>query len=839
MSSSGGQLKKYKRVKYLGKGSYGAAILVELRSDPKQKFVIKEIVIGHLKDEEQAAARKEAEVLHQMQHSNITMYVESFVENSKLFIVMEYADGGDLSTTIAKRKKTNALWSENEVMRIFVQICLALKHVHEHNILHRDLKAQNIFLTSKGLVKLGDFGIAKVLDSTEDQARTQIGTPYYLSPEICESLPYGRQSDVWSLGVILFELLTFELPFQAQSLPALIHRICNADPSFDKIHASYSSSIGELVRSLLRKGHRERPSLPQVVASDFFKAHISKLLSHTLKMGTGGVVAEKVHHGENADAKGGGGAGDVDPEEMDRNIEKARRLQKEEEAARKAAQAGTEREMQRQEEREKLRKFRENMARNIRNGGNNNNDNNNDIVIAKPTGHKPVAQYPVSRRLQELPTRNAELHVIQQQEERIRALERQVQEQQRRAQVREHEQPARMMIPSSQRDGVYNSPSRAGKSLLEMQQRGEINVKKFEPTPAQAKKPDACDEYDIVRQQFFDNRAAAAAVKARVEAEERGHGIAISTPAAGRGVDDRRGGAVDDAELDGEARIAKIRANRERTKEAELEERDRQLKLAYQANREEWRLLAERANERANAANANVAFEINMNAMKNAEDEALTQTANVNVNNSRASKFVSDPDENIDTSVAQRPGIQIARGHFYRDDNEVLRPPKQDEAANASKPIYDRAHLDDDIADGKDSVVLQKLHDRRQRDKEARENARLVFRRLQEQRRKAVEANKLTASREEPSTVLLKAHGSPPRHAPDATEDEQDLENNITTWLSRQHNDFLVNKKAAAEVSRRQSDSRSSPECDFGTEDEVADLQCMLANALLSSEEKE
>lgn len=88
-------LKKYKKIKYLGKGSYGAALLVELKSNPSQKFVIKEIVIGHLKENEQNAAKKEAEVLHQMSHSNITMYIESFVEASKLYIVMEHADGGD------------------------------------------------------------------------------------------------------------------------------------------------------------------------------------------------------------------------------------------------------------------------------------------------------------------------------------------------------------------------------------------------------------------------------------------------------------------------------------------------------------------------------------------------------------------------------------------------------------------------------------------------------------------------------------------------------------------------------------------------------------------------
>jgi len=240
-------LKKYKRVKYLGKGSYGAAILVELRTNPAQMFVVKEIVIGHLKENEQSAAKKEADVLHQMTHSNITMYVESFVENSKLYIVMEYADGGDLSSAIKRRNTSGVRWPEDEVMRIFVQICLAMKHVHDRNILHRDLKSQNIFLTSKGIVKLGDFGIAKVLDASEDQARTQIGTPYYLSPEICESRPYGRQSDMWSLGVVLYELLALELPFQANSLPALIHKIISSEPNYQAVSLYYTTALTDLV----------------------------------------------------------------------------------------------------------------------------------------------------------------------------------------------------------------------------------------------------------------------------------------------------------------------------------------------------------------------------------------------------------------------------------------------------------------------------------------------------------------------------------------------------------------------------------------------------------------
>ena len=357
-------LKKYRKVKYLGKGSYGAAILVELRSNPSQMFVIKEIVIGHLKMSEQNAAKMEAEVLHQMSHSNITMYIESFVENSKLYIVMEHADGGDLTGAIAKRRKSGVRWPEDEVMRIFVQLCLALKHVHEANILHRDLKAQNVFLTSRGIVKLGDFGIAKVLDSGEDQARTQIGTPYYLSPEICESKPYGRKSDVWSLGVILFELLTLEMPFQATSLPSLVHLICATEPPYHKVQAPcnnsverYSNGMLALVRSMLQKDPDRRPSVKQLVTIDIMRIHISRLLSYTLKAGNGGVGDIRQLNNDSV----------IDSEEADRNIERARveeRHRANEKAEKDAVlRKAKEREAHRIEEREKLKKFRSEMVR--------------------------------------------------------------------------------------------------------------------------------------------------------------------------------------------------------------------------------------------------------------------------------------------------------------------------------------------------------------------------------------------------------------------------------------------------------------------------------------------
>jgi serine/threonine protein kinase len=115
---------------------------------------------------------------------------------------------------ISRRRHSRSFWTEEECMRIFVQVCLALDHIHAKNILHRDLKPGNVFLTSRGVVKLGDFGIARTLETSMDLAGTQIGTPLYLSPEICDSQPYGRKGksrlppiSVYSIAYVLVGVL--------------------------------------------------------------------------------------------------------------------------------------------------------------------------------------------------------------------------------------------------------------------------------------------------------------------------------------------------------------------------------------------------------------------------------------------------------------------------------------------------------------------------------------------------------------------------------------------------------------------------------------------------------
>jgi len=118
---------------------------------------------------------------------------------------MEYCDGGDLHSLLRKRK--GSYLAEDVILDLFVQMCLALKHIHDRKIVHRDLKTENIFLLARsGVVKVGDFGIAKVLEGTHAFARTRVGTPLYMSPEILLDQGYNQATDLWSLGCILFEM---------------------------------------------------------------------------------------------------------------------------------------------------------------------------------------------------------------------------------------------------------------------------------------------------------------------------------------------------------------------------------------------------------------------------------------------------------------------------------------------------------------------------------------------------------------------------------------------------------------------------------------------------------
>ncbi|XP_047674716.1 serine/threonine-protein kinase Nek1 isoform X3 [Tachysurus fulvidraco] len=267
---------KYEKVKKIGEGSFGKAILVRSREDGHQ-YVIKEIGISKMSNKERQESRKEVAVLANMSHPNIVQYKESFEESGCLYIVMDYCEGGDLFKKINNQKGP---FPEEQILDWFVQICLALKHVHDRKILHRDIKSQNIFLTKDGTVQLGDFGIARVLNSTVELARTCIGTPYYLSPEICENKPYNNKSDIWALGCVLYEMCTLKHAFEAGNMKNLVLNIIRG--SYPPVSVHYSQDLRALLGLLFKRNPRERPSVSAVLDKPFLTRRIHKFLSPQL-----------------------------------------------------------------------------------------------------------------------------------------------------------------------------------------------------------------------------------------------------------------------------------------------------------------------------------------------------------------------------------------------------------------------------------------------------------------------------------------------------------------------------------------------------------------------------
>ncbi|XP_068599346.1 LOW QUALITY PROTEIN: serine/threonine-protein kinase Nek1 [Brachionichthys hirsutus] len=275
---------KYEKVKKIGEGSFGKAVLVKSKEDGRQ-YVIKEISISRMSGKERQESRKEVSVLANMSHPNVVQYKESFEEGGCLYIVMDYCEGGDLFKKI--NSQNGVLFTEEQILDWFVQICLALKHVHGRKILHRDIKSQNIFLTKNGTVQLGDFGIARVLNSTVELARTCIGTPYYLSPEICESKPYNNKSDIWALGCVLYEMCTLKHAFEAGNMKNLVLKIIRG--TYPPVSVHYSQELRSLLAQLFKRDPRERPSVSSVLDKPFLTCRIEKFL-------TPQVIAQEFHH---------------------------------------------------------------------------------------------------------------------------------------------------------------------------------------------------------------------------------------------------------------------------------------------------------------------------------------------------------------------------------------------------------------------------------------------------------------------------------------------------------------------------------------------------------------
>ncbi|KAK3281466.1 hypothetical protein CYMTET_10749 [Cymbomonas tetramitiformis] len=253
--------------KVLGRGSFGVVYKC-LRKEDKETYVIKEIDMGAMNNREQQEALNEVKILASVNNKYIVKYYDSFIAGRKLHIVMEFAENGCLHDHLkAQRGKT---LPEREIWKFLIQIVLGLFHLHGKHILHRDIKTLNIFLDRNNSALLGDLGVSKVLSTQTNFAKTLVGTPYYLSPELCEGKPYNNKSDVWALGVCLYECCTLRHPFSADNQGALFMKILRGKLDYGLIKG-YSNDLVHIIKLCLSHNASRRPDCKALLTMSSFR----------------------------------------------------------------------------------------------------------------------------------------------------------------------------------------------------------------------------------------------------------------------------------------------------------------------------------------------------------------------------------------------------------------------------------------------------------------------------------------------------------------------------------------------------------------------------------------
>jgi len=258
-----GCLADYTIKRSVGKGRFSVVHAAHRKRD-MLAVAVKRIYLSAAAGEKvsQSKCLKEVGLLRSLKHPNIIRYLDSFLEKDELCIVLEWAGGGDLKGLLQSHRKRNVRLSETTLWGYFSQCCEAVRHMHEQRIMHRDIKPSNVFIMDDGKLKLGDLGLGRYLDLHSIFAFSQVGTPYYMSPEVLRGEGHHFSSDVWSLGCLLYELAQLRSPFHAKGL--------TMDKLFLKIirgeyapvdPACFTARVQEVIDTMLQVNPKERPTI--------------------------------------------------------------------------------------------------------------------------------------------------------------------------------------------------------------------------------------------------------------------------------------------------------------------------------------------------------------------------------------------------------------------------------------------------------------------------------------------------------------------------------------------------------------------------------------------------
>jgi len=263
----------YEIVRFLGRGAFGDVNLIK---NLENNILYADKAIYVEKEENMPFFLEELKFIRLHRHPCIIDVQDGFIiaQPRVLHIIMPYGEGGDMAKYISTQKKNNSKIPESQIIKWTMQIALALHFLHESGAIHRDLKPSNVMLTEGGeLIKLVDFGLAyKFKDGDFCNSATEVGTPYYTPPEMIEGKPYSYPSDCWSFGVLLYELLTFHLPFRGKETTDLVKSILTE--ATHSLPQNFSQETRNICYGLLNKDPNKRLGMAGLLTSSTFNPRV-------------------------------------------------------------------------------------------------------------------------------------------------------------------------------------------------------------------------------------------------------------------------------------------------------------------------------------------------------------------------------------------------------------------------------------------------------------------------------------------------------------------------------------------------------------------------------------